>query len=311
MERIQAISSKHAQEQVWLMEVLAEKPVNKFPERVTVHTPETAEEAAENLRTAWNIGESPIDSVAGVIEDNGGILIEIGSPPQSFHGLSGWANATYPVTVYSSQAPDDRKRFSLCHELAHLAMASADIPAKTFEQLANRFAAAFLVPASVARRELGNRRRKLSIPELAMLKKKHGLSMLAWARRALDLDIITQGHYQSLCKAFSISGWRKREPVEFDGRERPSKLRQMVLRAVAEGIILKSKALELCPGALSDEDFQSLQEATTETRASDALNLPHEQRAKLMDESTQIMRKEYEDNPELADFDSAEGDYID
>ncbi|PXF55416.1 MAG: hypothetical protein C4B58_15095 [Deltaproteobacteria bacterium] len=65
---------------------------------------------------------------------------------------------------------------------------------KEQESLANRFAAAFIVPPAVARQELGEHRRSLSFQELGILKRKHGLSMQAWMRRAFDLGIINEGH---------------------------------------------------------------------------------------------------------------------
>ena len=73
---------------------------------------------------------------------------------------------------------------SLAHELGHLVMDCRGVKSKEEEKLAHRFAAAFIVPAAVARRELGPRRRSLNLAELALLKGKHGLSMQGWARRA-------------------------------------------------------------------------------------------------------------------------------
>ena len=50
-----------------------------------------------------------------------------------------------------------------------------DVDERTEETLAHRFAAAFLVTATTARRELGSKRRHLDFRELTMLTQKHGL----------------------------------------------------------------------------------------------------------------------------------------
>ena len=70
-----------------------------------------------------------------------------------------------------------------------------------------------------------------------MLKRKYGLSMGAWIRRARDLDIISERHYTELCKKMSAQGWRQKEPVEYKGDEEPLQLKQMALRAVAKGLM--------------------------------------------------------------------------
>ena len=119
---------------------------------------------------------------------------------------------------------------------------------KAEEAVAHRFAAAFLVPAEVAMAELGSHRRTLDMVELWLLKEKYGLSMQAWIRRARELDIITDTTYKGLCVEFSRRGWRKAEPFECQGVETPMKLRQMALRAVAEGRLTPERAEALCPG---------------------------------------------------------------
>ena len=60
--------------------------------------------------------------------------------------------------------------------------------------------------------------------------------MAAWVVRAKDLDIISQNQYTLMFKDLSIRGWRKQEPIEYLGDEEPLQLKQMSLRAVAEGL---------------------------------------------------------------------------
>ena len=105
------------------------------------------------------------------------------------------------------------------------------------ESLTHRFAAALLVPEEHAFRELGRERQRLDWGELKMLKRKYGFSMAAWIRRARDLKIISEHHYKTLNIELASRGWRTREPVEYLGDEEPIQLKQMIQRAVAEGLV--------------------------------------------------------------------------
>jgi len=77
-----------------------------------------------------------------------------------------------------------------------------------------------------------------------MLKQKHGLSMQAWLFRAANLGIIEQAHARSLFAKMSARGWRRKEPVDFKGEERPRKLQQLTVRALAEGLLSPCTLLE-------------------------------------------------------------------
>ncbi len=279
------------------------------PPRTTVRVPEDAERAAESVRAYWNLGDQPIESVTSAIEDGGGVVIESGGEDDLFDGLSGWANETVPVVVVSSAVSDDRRRFSLAHELGHLFVDTADVDNKTTEKLAHRFAAAFLVPAATARRELGTKRRHLDFRELAMLKQKHGLSMQAWILRAVDLGIIEQQHGRTLFAKMSTHGWRRVEPVEFKGQERPRKMRQLTVRALAEGLVTQTQAERLCPGVTRDIDDV---EPVGSLDARSMLRMPTGERDQLLAQAAALVAEQYEDDGGLSGFDSlSEEDHCD
>ncbi|MBS3821662.1 MAG: ImmA/IrrE family metallo-endopeptidase [Phycisphaerae bacterium] len=269
-------------------------------EPTRVKDADDVETAAEQLRRAWRLGEQPIDSVTDTIETHGGIVAEAddGETPD-FDGLSGWANDRVPVTVVSKQTPDDRRRFSLAHELGHLFMECGGIDAKTEERWAHRFAAAFLVPRRVVHQELGERRRRLNFNELAILKLKHGLSMQAWIYRAHDLGIIDDRHKRTLFTDFSARGWRRDEPVQYEGREQPQRLKQLAARAFAEGVITQERAEQLCPGVT-----QELTETTSATAESlDPRNLrklPRADRDRLLKQAAELIHDEYRGQGDLS-----------
>lgn len=311
-EQIQAYASTVSEGQIWLFNKLYPNNSPSFPARTKVTTPHGAEKAAEKLRSYWSLGDLPIESVAGVIEDRGGVVIKYPNSEENFHGLSGWANKKYPIAVVSGQSPSDRCRFSLGHELGHLSMNCLSVTPKEEENLAHRFAAAFIVPSSVALRELGERRRSLSLEELFVLKRKYGLSIQAWIRRAFDLGIIKKRHYKRLNIELSSKGWKKEEPIKYGGEELPTKLKQMTLRAFSEGVISASKAEELCPACKQDIRSKPSEKPTLYRSARDAMNLLKKDRNNLLEESAMLAEKAYSDNPELYDFEALdEGDLID
>jgi Zn-dependent peptidase ImmA (M78 family)/transcriptional regulator with XRE-family HTH domain len=299
-ERIKALAAESVAGQLWLMEKLYPDSEPSFPKPWKATTGEDAERAADSLRDSWGLGKSPIRSVTQTIESKLGVVWECDIEDDGFDGLSGLANDRFPVMVTASQMPDDRKRFSLAHEVGHLVTECTSLDDKVHESLTHRFAAAFIVPATVARAELGDKRKHLSLAELAELKRKHGMSMQAWLRRAWDLAIISDNRYHELCVEFSKKGWRKKEPIEFCGKESPVMLLQMTLRALAERIITPEKAESLCPGVTE----QQVEDKGIRFSAEEILKLPEKERKKILAFATEILKGDYEDDPELTAFEA-------
>jgi Zn-dependent peptidase ImmA (M78 family) len=147
--------------------------------------------------------------------------------------------------------PGDRQRFTLAHELGHLVIKDRLAKDLGDEIAANRFAGAFLVPASEVIKELGNRRSRLEPVELCVLKSAYGLSMQGWLHRAVDLGVLSKSAYASMCKLFAMRGWRKQEPGDQYPAEKPKLFMQLVFHAYAEELIGESKAAELLGESLS------------------------------------------------------------
>lgn len=233
----------------------AERSDWRLPERrPLVATPEEAETAAEDLRRAWGLGTLPIESLCQLLEDKDFIVLPHEEPGGEFDGLCGVAGTPpgLPLIIFDPSKPPDRRRLSLAHELGHLVMDHPEgMPERDCERLAYRFAGSFLVPADLARRELGRNRQLLDLRELEMLKERYGLSMAAWIRRAHDLGIISEIQYKMWCRLFSVRGWRWSEPHQYQNPlEEPRRRRRLALRTLAEGRISPSQAERLCPGVL-------------------------------------------------------------
>lgn len=309
--RIKTVAAAQVEAFVMLQHALEPKRELHPAPRTRVTSPEDAETAADKLRKSWRLGDQPIESVTRTIEDAGGIVVESSDAAGFFDGLSGWVDKTTPIVVVNSGATDDRRRFSLAHELGHLFMDVGDADPKTEEKLAHRFAAAFLVPAATAKRELGDKRRHLDLRELALLKLKHGLSMQAWVYRAVDLGIIDQSHCRNLFAEFSSKGWRKEEPVKFEGKEKPTKLRQLTVRAFAEGLLTVSQAERICPDVMQDcTDARPYVAGSMDARS--LMKLPKAERDRLMEQAATLVQGDYSPGGALTGFEAlGEKDLLD
>jgi Zn-dependent peptidase ImmA (M78 family)/DNA-binding XRE family transcriptional regulator len=216
-----------------------------FPRKVS--TFEEVEQAAIAVRGAWELGLDPIQNLTEVLEEHG---IRVGSLDAETHfdALTLWANDAIPVIVVRAGMPGDRQRLSLAHELGHILLK----PARDDEKMMQCFAGAFLVPAPVARMELGNTRSKLDPIELHMLKHKYGMSMSAWVVRARQLGIISESTAQGLFITFSKQGWRDKEPGDAFPPEQPERMTRQVMQLVTEEVISESRAKELLGRSLDD-----------------------------------------------------------
>jgi len=308
-EQIKAFACNVLEGWVWLQNTLFPNAMPSFPPRVRVTGPESAEKAAMKLRKKWKLDDSPIDSIIKTVEDKGGYVVGVSTPGIKFDGLSGRVDGRPLIVVnVDTDGTLDRRRFNVAHELGHLQMICGEMPEKEAENLAHRFAAALLVPEAVAREELGSQRRHLSLRELGVLKRKYGLSVQAWARRAKDLKIVSENEYKTLCIEISRRGWRKREPEAFDfmGDEQPTRLKQMTLRALSEEIISQDQAERICKG--STESVSTVVEKAEGARRSprELLRLPREERARILAAAAARAEKEYRTNTDLTDFEAFE-----
>lgn len=206
---------------------------------------EDAEDVADVLRRAWNLGEDAIPDLIATIEAQG-IRVGIVSGPDHFDALMFSISPSEPVMIVKSDVPGDRQRLSLAHELGHLIL---EIPEewdeRNMEKAAYRFAAAFLAPRAAVRRELGASRARLDWYELHLLKHRYGMSMQAWIHRAHDLGIISPTTAQESYRLFREQGWHRQEPGDPYPPERTTRLERLVLRALMEEIIGEQRAAEL------------------------------------------------------------------
>lgn len=226
--------------------------VFQLPEHLPfIESYDDVENAAAVVRHAWGLGDSPIPDLIDTLEEKGIMVFQSNAlHGDKFDGLAAQVDGT-PVVVVGQGWPGDRQRFTLAHELGHLVIKDRLAQDLDEEAAANRFAGAFLVPASEVIKELGVRRNRLEPVELCVLKRTYGLSMQGWLHRAVDLGVLSKAAYASMCKLFAMRNWRKREPGEPYPSEKPKLFMQLVFHAYAEELIGESKAAELLGKTLS------------------------------------------------------------
>lgn len=213
-----------------------------------VKTLSDVERVAQELREAWNLGLDPIENLVELLEDKG---IKIGwiEGDSKFDACVLIANDRIPVIVVKKDLPGDRQRFNVAHELGHLVLQPAGAVDK--EKAAHRFAGAFLVPEPLVRFELGEKRSKLSLYELHLLKHKYGISMQAWIYRAKDLGIISAQAAAQIFKNFRVKGWHYQEPGDQLPPEVPTRFQRLIIQALQEDLISETRASELLGKPLS------------------------------------------------------------
>ncbi len=309
--RLQVQITDHLEQYCWLASLF---PIDeKLENRAAVGVPKArqaksvddAEKVAKELREEWKIGLDPIENLAETIEDHAVAVLALDAD-ERFDGHSAWATVLgddgrkVPVLVTNAAMPGDRQRFNLAHELGHLVIKQKQT--KEDEEIAHRFAAAFLVPDEAAYKELGRSRRRIEFDELLLLKRKYGLSMQVWLRRAKDLGIITPSWYKNTVVIFRKRGWHKHEPGKQMAPEQPLRFKQLVLRAMAEGIISRERAEELNPGVVS---LNGKEEEMTKAKKIAALSL--DERRRLLEAAAERAAHEYETDKELTAFTELDG----
>ena len=309
-EVIEATAAQRAENYMEVSRLFPAEKKNHFPARKAVSSFEEADQCAADLRKKWKLGRDALESATQCLENHGALIVHYNSEPRSgFDGLSATVNGGHPLVIVNSTVPVDRLRFDLMHEMGHVLMDTSAVgDDKTEEKLANRFASSFLVPPETVKAELGEQRRKLTLSELLLLKKKYGLSVGAWVYAAKEHGIITESTAKWLWIQRSKRGWNKCEPDVFVGNEEPARLKQMTLRAVTDGLLSAVRAIQLVPDV---EDELRAEGLFKESRAMRFASLSRGEKQKQMREAAEAAAADYAEGGALADLQGAEGDGID
>jgi len=270
LEEIKAKMLDQIERRVELESLFPSPPIQEFSlGEKKIRSYDDIESVASLIRKQWKLGLEPLPDLIDIFEEHGIKVFEIDNEQYpKFDGLSASIN-NMPIIVIGNQWPGDRQRFTLAHELGHLALNGFFTPVSLDEEVCcNRFAGAFLLPKDALIVILGEHRNYIEPRELSLLKQEFGISMLSILHRAEDTGIISNSLYHQLRSEFNERGWSKREPGEQYPKEETHIFEQMIFHALAEEYIGESKAAELMNMPL--ESFRSL-------RAMESQDVAHHQ----------------------------------
>jgi Zn-dependent peptidase ImmA (M78 family)/DNA-binding XRE family transcriptional regulator len=182
------------------------------------------EDIARQLRELWLIPDGPIENVTELIEDHGGIVIPCNFDSDLIDAVSQRIDGLPVLFFVNMNAPSDRIRHTLCHELGHMVLHTTTfLDDDAMEQEADHFAGAFLLPA----RAVGAQLSRFDFRQVVNMKKYWKSSMSAIVMRADRLNMITPYQKKMFFIQMNKLGYRKSEPYE-PPKEYPSKIRKLI-----------------------------------------------------------------------------------
>jgi Zn-dependent peptidase ImmA (M78 family) len=232
-----------------LLEAADRRPVDKFI-TFEVDDFDTAEDAAQALRSEWGLPGGAVNSVIGAIEDAGGLVARRVLAGRDLDAVSQRPAGGNPVFLAHASAPADRQRFTLAHEIGHVVMHR--VPGPGQEQQANQFASEFLMPARDIRGFLSGR---LDLARFLELKGIWGVSAAALAHRAHVLGAVSDWQYRQFQIEMSALGYRTNEPGPLVP-ERPTILPGLVMGLMQERGYTVADLAQLTH--LNDSEFAGL-----------------------------------------------------
>ncbi|GBE40933.1 MAG TPA: helix-turn-helix domain-containing protein [Nitrospirae bacterium] len=296
--RVEALVTNALEDRIKLQEITQQRNGSSIPiQKLRLRKLKDSEDAAESLRSTWDLGLDPIADITAVLEDHLVYVIEV-KAGEKFDGISAVAydnekNIKAASVVSRLGVPGERQRLNLAHELGHLVLKT---PSNVDEEKAAfRFGAAFLAPADGIYREVGNKRGFIQTEELLMLKRRFGISIQALLYRLHDLEVITDSYYKKWCMDINRLKWKKTEPLELDP-EQPQWLRRNVLRALAEELITKEEAEKMLGESIEDGETLSYIERRS------FMKLPLEERRRIMAEQAEKMVTYYGLDSDIKEF---------
>lgn len=184
----------------------------------------SVQEVARQLREMWLLPDGPIENVTQLIEDNGGVVIPCNFDSDLIDAVSQRIDGLPILFFINMNAPADRIRHTLCHELGHMLLHTTTfLDDDVMEREADRFAGAFLMPEKAFRSQL----RRFDFRQVANMKKYWKVAMSSIVMRADSLNLITPYQKKSFFIQLSKLGYRKNEPYE-PSKEYPNKIRRLI-----------------------------------------------------------------------------------
>jgi len=187
------------------------------------------ETAAEAVREEWGLGEKPVSKLVHLLEAHGVRVFSLVEECKEVDAFSFW-RGSIPYVFLNTMKTVERSRADAAHELGHLVLHAHGGPrGREVESEAHAFGAAFLMPRNSVIARLPH---NATLAQIIAAKSYWRVSAVNLARRAYQLDLMTQWQYRNICIALSKRGWEN-EPRAIRTPE-SSQVMAKVLRALRE-----------------------------------------------------------------------------
>jgi Zn-dependent peptidase ImmA (M78 family) len=167
-----------------------------------------AEDLALEIRNHLGAGLMPVSDMVSLLELGLGIRVFVRALPSRIGAVYAYAPEVGACILLNLKHPRERRMWSAAHDLAHFLTArlAPDVcyigESKAItERFADKFAAAFLMPAVTIRRrfaEYCDRDGRFSARHLVILAQELHVSAEALARRLEDLGLLPSGTYETM-----------------------------------------------------------------------------------------------------------------
>lgn len=188
---------------------------------------------AFRVRNYFSLPSGPVDNIVSFFEKNGVIIVFLHLEFDKFDGLTRFTQSNRPVIWINANMSNDRKRFTLAHELGHLIMhLRSDDLEKSEEDKeleANEFASEFMLPRIECIKDFSN----LKFRDLPSLKYYWKMSKVCMIRRAEKLGCISKKTSTYYYMNIGRDGERKQE-VEIVPIDSPVLLKKMIMAHLNE-----------------------------------------------------------------------------
>lgn len=210
--------------------------LRRIPDRIPVfdgdlNDDDAIERFSDEVRAAAEIQEGAVvGNAMRAAERLGCVVLPLAAELGRHLGMSqridgdSFIRVSRPGTGQSG-VPGDRQRFTVLHEVGHLAL-HAELPppetadeARRIERQAHRFASAFLAPAEPILEDWTRLGGRVTLSALSDLKATWGIAIKALVVRFQQLGVIDPDQATSLYKQISKRGWNKAEPVNTTNEE--------------------------------------------------------------------------------------------
>ncbi|MCW2973027.1 MAG: hypothetical protein JWN72_1300 [Thermoleophilia bacterium] len=179
---------------------------------------EVVEDEARKIRASWGVDAGPVGNLTRLLEANGIVVVNGIADVEKVDACSRWLRER-PLILMPTTDNTARIRFSLAHELGHIAMHDvAEAGIRAIEVEANQFAAEFLMPRLDIQKELPSR------PDWAAfvrLKHRWGVSIDALLFRARTLGRMSETVYRRAVTDANRRGWTSSDPYPLPANETP------------------------------------------------------------------------------------------